>query len=585
MADTTTADTTKASVTVKDQVPEDFKPVFNKILDKNENMDRRSDQGIINSNTGSSILIRDDGQVNLSASSTAQIKLDPNGRAEEIALESITRTNRKNFLVDDFVINNHKLNPQLWEMADVKQLFGNVKYAAGGFTTLGTMLVKTWEPNLKRYVMMRRLCRVPIFSQEMNTAKIPDALKVADTTVVANTYDSATSKTTEANTTTEDSGSKAVAAAVGANTSTASANTKTDTKATDKQTETPTDISKSSSGTAANSSSNNSTDTSKSSSESTPEQKTADQSTPTTATATTPAPAKDITAKDVLQDLKTVGKDTLTSAADLTKQSTDLTKTIDSTILKATSSGTKTDTVASNTVGSSENKVIADITTTSKLLSKDLSLGTAAVDTQLTQIKADLVAKSLAENKDKTVEEKKAAAQLSLSAADKAFSSNQVSLIQAAAQVQTTTEAYLNTKVAELSKTYTTKSKANIYNDVYKQVQSVLKNDTSSLKSKILDEKGIATIKSDIDKLVKQKTDGVINNTIVSKIMIDINKEKMTLQTLKNKLEKFEQQEIAKVQAEAQKIIDSAISSVTSKVTSAVNSAIDSAVSGIEKSL
>jgi hypothetical protein len=75
-------------------------------------------------------------------------------------------------MTEEVVLNNHKLNPQIYDLADMKQVYDDPDKAIGNLTMLGTVLVKAWEPNLKKYVLIRRQIRVPIFSPKLN---IPDA--------------------------------------------------------------------------------------------------------------------------------------------------------------------------------------------------------------------------------------------------------------------------------------------------------------------------------------------------------------------------------------------------------------------------
>jgi hypothetical protein len=139
--------------------------------------DRTKDKGIVNEKTGSSMLIRENGDVSLASNTTAQYKLGhDNGSATEISHQSTTITNRKTLTTDEVVINNHKLNPRIYEWTDMKVL--NDTYAIGNFTMFGTVLVKAWEPNLGRYVLIRRLVRMPMFSPNLNLPDAPNKMSV-----------------------------------------------------------------------------------------------------------------------------------------------------------------------------------------------------------------------------------------------------------------------------------------------------------------------------------------------------------------------------------------------------------------------
>lgn len=154
--------------------PKDLLDEFKK---RSNYMNRKIDRGIVNENTGSSIGIRDNGDTVIAASSNAQYKLNhDNGSATEISYQSNTITNRKTITTDEIVINQHKLNPQIYELSDMKQLLDDPDKAIGNFTMLGTVLVKAWEPNLGKYVFIRRQMRIPVFSPRLNMPDAPEFL-------------------------------------------------------------------------------------------------------------------------------------------------------------------------------------------------------------------------------------------------------------------------------------------------------------------------------------------------------------------------------------------------------------------------
>ena len=169
-------------VTIEPSEPKDFVPKLAELQDKSENISRMNEQGIINETTGAAVVVREGGQINLSSSKYSQVKLSPNGRIAETSLESVTTTNRKKFNVDEFIINEHKMNPLLWEYADfrISKLLTNEHAVVGNLCMSGTVLVKAWEPNLKRYVLIRRPWRGPIFGTLLNVPEINPALEVND---------------------------------------------------------------------------------------------------------------------------------------------------------------------------------------------------------------------------------------------------------------------------------------------------------------------------------------------------------------------------------------------------------------------
>ena len=112
----------------------------------------------------------------------SQYKLNPSGKAVEQSLESVAITNRRKIKADDVVLNEHKLNPYLYELTDMKSLetAHNDHMLVGNFCLYGSVLVKAWEVNLHRYVLLRRPARIPMFSPLLNVPEIHAGLGVTD---------------------------------------------------------------------------------------------------------------------------------------------------------------------------------------------------------------------------------------------------------------------------------------------------------------------------------------------------------------------------------------------------------------------
>lgn len=162
--------------------PKSFTKSLSDIKDMSNYLSRKKEKGLVNEQTGTAFVIRDNGQVNVSASKQAQYKLNPNGEVAEYSLESNTITNRKSYLLDELVVNHHKLNPAVYELTDMRELdlpLGD-KGLVGNFTMLGTVLVKAWDVNLQRYMLIRRLVRMPLFSNLLNVPDINTGIKVTD---------------------------------------------------------------------------------------------------------------------------------------------------------------------------------------------------------------------------------------------------------------------------------------------------------------------------------------------------------------------------------------------------------------------
>lgn len=152
-----------------------FKPILDSVKDSARYLRRRVEKGIVNKETGAAISMREDGTVGLVSKADAQYKIG-DGASSEITNTSVTKTNRKIIDTDDFVINGHKLNPQIYELGDM------IETAAGGIlgnlTMDSTVLVKAWEPTLEKYVLIRRPARTALFYQSLNSAPVHPGLGV-----------------------------------------------------------------------------------------------------------------------------------------------------------------------------------------------------------------------------------------------------------------------------------------------------------------------------------------------------------------------------------------------------------------------
>jgi len=175
--------TLKSSVNIEPNEPDEDNPTLQNLQEKSKFLKKNKDKGFINEDSGSSIVLRESGQVNLAASQYSQYKLNPNGVNLEQSVESGLITNRRNIKTDEIIINNHKMNNNLWDLTDMK----SVKLPTlaepsiiGNFTVYGSVLVKAWEPELKRYMLIRRPCRMPLFSPRLNVPDISAALGIND---------------------------------------------------------------------------------------------------------------------------------------------------------------------------------------------------------------------------------------------------------------------------------------------------------------------------------------------------------------------------------------------------------------------
>ena len=70
------------------------------------------------------------------------------------------------------------MNPALYELSDMRKTNVNENTAIGNLTMFSTVLVKAWEPTLKKWVLIRRLARMPLFSTMLNLPDAPEDLSI-----------------------------------------------------------------------------------------------------------------------------------------------------------------------------------------------------------------------------------------------------------------------------------------------------------------------------------------------------------------------------------------------------------------------
>ena len=170
------------TVTLTKNEPPGFSPTVREIREAAEYELRGKESGMINENSGASAVIRQNGQINLSSTKYASYKLNPTGKSIEYTLESVAVTNRRKILCNDFIINEHKMNPKLYDLTDFKELElpTNESVIVGNFCVYGSVLTKSWDADLKRYMLIRRPVRMPMFSPLLNVPDIHQGLGIED---------------------------------------------------------------------------------------------------------------------------------------------------------------------------------------------------------------------------------------------------------------------------------------------------------------------------------------------------------------------------------------------------------------------
>ena len=170
-------------LTVKKEIPENFSSSQQKIENDTFYHPRNQDKTLKTKN--GSVAVKENGEVAISSGKSSHFKILPSGNVYSESYQEEIKTNIYRLEADDIIINNHKLNNKLYELADFKNVlngYDTTPRIAGGLTMLGTVLVKTWEPNLKRYVLMRRQVNIPMFSPSIGGTEVEPGLKITPST-------------------------------------------------------------------------------------------------------------------------------------------------------------------------------------------------------------------------------------------------------------------------------------------------------------------------------------------------------------------------------------------------------------------
>lgn len=174
----------KLTVEIGQDYAKNFQSEFSDLVDDVKRTARGSEQSL--SNKKGFATVKKDGQVNLGAGKYSHFKMNPNGSIQDISYQREITTNRFKVEADDIIINNHKLNSKLYELSDFKRVLNTPRNTEectiGGLTMLGTVLTKAWEPNLKRYVLIRRLVNIPMFSPSLGNTDVHPGLKITPNT-------------------------------------------------------------------------------------------------------------------------------------------------------------------------------------------------------------------------------------------------------------------------------------------------------------------------------------------------------------------------------------------------------------------
>ena len=128
-----------------------------------------------------SLVMKGGKSISLSVGNNTKLAVDHNA-IRLIAPTVDIKANRLNLTVDELIINGHKLNNRLIELSDFREMDDKPGSVIGNLQMKGTVLVKAWEPNLNRYVLIRRNIHMPLFSKILNPPEIHEGLKIDDPT-------------------------------------------------------------------------------------------------------------------------------------------------------------------------------------------------------------------------------------------------------------------------------------------------------------------------------------------------------------------------------------------------------------------
>lgn len=115
--------------------------LFNEVKNKTGKVDISGDTGIVNPKSKSSVIVRDDGNINLCIDEYTQIKMDKNmSNITESSLSRNVNSVIEDHNFNDLILNKHKFNNQLIELTDFRMVNQNI---IGNLLMNGTVLVKT----------------------------------------------------------------------------------------------------------------------------------------------------------------------------------------------------------------------------------------------------------------------------------------------------------------------------------------------------------------------------------------------------------------------------------------------------------
>lgn len=184
----TTPKDDRASVKLQAVAPVLQKGLSN--LKKESNSASRTNEKLIINDGGNKESIRlGNNKISMAPSPTTNFKVE-NTRINSQTMQENHTTNTFTLNTDEIVVNGHKLNPNLWEYSDFKNFKDMYMgtHTLGNLCIFGTVLTPAFDYQLKKYVLIRRLTRMPLFAPKQNVQEILPELNIEDPSKVANQY-------------------------------------------------------------------------------------------------------------------------------------------------------------------------------------------------------------------------------------------------------------------------------------------------------------------------------------------------------------------------------------------------------------
>ena len=191
----------KPKLNLEQGVPDNIQyPLAARIKNDARYTNRNNDLSLVNKNNHLSYAIRD-GHMNLVANKLSSFKLDGRmGATQSTSREYEIKANRVKYYFDDMLFNGHKFNPVFYEYANYKQYKdqNNNIHTVGGLCVSGSVMVRAWDEQLGRNMLIRRPARFPMFAPLNNVPTIDPALHIFDPSEYKELFDTTQDQSTSA---------------------------------------------------------------------------------------------------------------------------------------------------------------------------------------------------------------------------------------------------------------------------------------------------------------------------------------------------------------------------------------------------